>query len=167
MKILEQTSTHLILKDSVRAAWALRLFSMPFFIFGCIGIFLVISEKNFPSLFIILCLLFGIPGVLLTAVKKVVLDKNQNKLIVTVQRLLINTKKEYLLSGLNVSVKETPFVVKTYSSILTTKKEPICIVLLEYPAYSRKIKLSGNYSFTRNEAVEIANLIRTFLTTPL
>ncbi len=59
-----------------------------------------------------------------------------------------------------------PFTVKRYSSILIKKKEPICIVILEYPADARKIKLKlhGNYSFTRNEAVEIANLIRTFMT---
>ncbi|MDJ0557229.1 MAG: hypothetical protein QNJ68_22845 [Microcoleaceae cyanobacterium MO_207.B10] len=109
MKILEQTSTHLIIKDSVRAAWLLRLFSLLFFLFGCIGIFLVISEKTFPSLFVIFCIFFGVPGVLFTAVKTVVLDKNKNQLIITVQRLLVGTKREYSLSGLNVSVKKTPF----------------------------------------------------------
>lgn len=163
MKILEQTSTHLTLKDSVIATWGIRLFCTPFLILGCIGIFLVISEQTFPSFFIIFCILISVPGVFMTAVKTVVLDKDQNKLTLIVQRLLGRTKRDYSLNEISVRIKKTPFRVTTHSSILTPKKEPIYVVVLEMTSSSQKIYLSGNYSFTQNEAVKIANLIRTFL----
>ncbi|EAW35054.1 hypothetical protein [Lyngbya sp. PCC 8106] len=163
MKILEQTSTHLILKDSVKSAWGIRLFCTPFLILGCIGIFLVISEQTFPSFFIVFCILIGVPGVFLSTVKTVVLDQTQNKFSIIVQRLLGRTKQDYSLNEISVRIKETPFRVTTHSSILTPKKEPIYVVVLEMTSSSKKIYLSGNYSFTQNEAVKIANLIRTFL----
>ncbi len=163
MKILEQTSTHLILKDSVKSAWGIRLFCTPFLILGCIGIFLVISEQTFPSFFIVFCILIGVPGVFLSTVKTVVLDQTQNKFSIIVQRLLGRTKQDYSLNEISVRIKETPFRVTTHSSILTPKKEPIYVVVLEMTSSSQKIYLSGNYSFTQNEAVKIANLIRTFL----
>ncbi|MEB3279851.1 MAG: hypothetical protein VKK42_13135 [Lyngbya sp.] len=167
MKILEQTSTHLILKDSVKSAWGIRLFCTPFFLFGCLGLVLVISEKIFPSLFILFCILVGVPGVFLTAVTTVVLDKSQNKLTIKIQRLLGGKTQEYSLNEMSFRVNKTPFLVETYSSILTTKKEPIYVVILEIASRPRKIYLSGNYSFTQNEAVKIANIIRTFLNKPL
>ena len=163
MKILEQTSTHLILKDSVKSAWGIRLFCTPFLILGCIGIFLVISEQTFPSFFIVFCILIGVPGVFLSTVKTVVLDQTQNKFSIIVQRLLGRTKQDYSLNEISVRIKETPFRVTTHSSMLTPKKEPIYVVVLEITSSSQKIYLSGNYSFTQNEAVKIANLIRTFL----
>jgi hypothetical protein len=163
MKILEQTSTHLILKDSVTSAWGIRLFSTPFLIFGCLGLFLVISEQTFPSLFIVFCLLFGIFGVFFSAVTTVILDKNQNKLSIKVQRLFRTNKHEYSLNEVSVRVHKTPWKVKDYSSFLIVKKESIYVVILEIASISKKIKLSGNYSFTQNEAVKTANMIRTFL----
>ncbi|MGB3193112.1 MAG: hypothetical protein WBB43_27200 [Limnoraphis sp.] len=123
----------------------------------------MISEQTFPSFFIVFCILIGVPGVFLSTVKTVVLDQTQNKFSIIVQRLLGRTKQDYSLNEISVRIKETPFRVTTHSSILTPKKEPIYVVVLEMTSSSQKIYLSGNYSFTQNEAVKIANLIRTFL----
>ncbi|ERT06078.1 hypothetical protein M595_3960 [Lyngbya aestuarii BL J] len=163
MKILEQTSTHLILKDSVKSAWGIRLFCTPFFLFGCLGLVLVIIEKIFPSFFIIFCLLFGIFGIFFSAVTTVILDKNKNKISIKVQRLFRKKEREYSLNEVSVRVHKTPWKVKDYSSFLIVKKESIYVVILEIASISKQIKFSGNYSFTQNEAVKIANIIRTFL----
>lgn len=165
MKIVEQTSTHLILKDSVQSAWAVRLLCTPFLILGCLGIFVVISEKIFPSFFIIFCLFVGITGVFFTTVQTLILDKEKNQIIFTYQRLFRNKTETYPLNQLDLKVKETPFRVKTYSSLLIVKREPLYVVSLDINAGTKKIKLSGNYSMTRKKAVELSDLIRTFLRT--
>lgn len=163
MKIIEQTSTHLILKDSVASAWGIRLVSTPFLILGCLGLLLVISEQTFPSFFIVFCLFIGIFGVFFSAVTTVILDKNKNKMSIKVKRLFRTTEREYSLNEVSVRVHQTPWQVKDYSSFLIVKKQSIYVVILEIASSSKKIKLSGNYSFTQNEAVKIASLIRTFL----
>lgn len=163
MKIVEQTSTQLILKDSVKSAWALRLVCTPFLMLGCIGIFLVITEGGFPSFFILFCLFVGIIGVFFTTVQTLILDKEKNQVIFKYQRLFRSKTQTYPLNQLDLRVKETPFRVKSHSSLLIIKKEPLYVVVVDINAGSKKIKLSGNYSFTRNKAVEIVSLIRSFL----
>ncbi len=165
MKIVEQTSTQLTLKDSVKSAWGLRFVCTPFFILGCIGILLVITEGVFPSFFILFCIFVGTYGVFFTTVKTVILDREQNKITIKSEKLFRGRTREYPLSGMNVRAKETPFRVTTYSSLFIMKKEPIYIVLLEIPYSSRNIKLSGNHSMTRNQAMELVSLIRTFIIT--
>ena len=165
MKIVGQTSNQLIIKDSAIAAWGTRLVGSLFLLVGCIGLFIIISEKVFPNFFIIFCLIIGIIGVFFTSNKTILIDKSQNSFIVNTRRILGNKKFKYLLNEINVSVKQTPFKVKKYSGI-TTQKQSIYVVVLEIASHSQKIHLHGNYSFTRNEAVEIANLIRSFLNVP-
>ena len=165
MRILEQTSTQLILKDSVTSAWALRLVCTPFLILGCIGIFLVITEGGFPNFFILFCLFVGGYGVFFTTIQTLILDKDKNQVIFKDQRLFRNKTQTYPLNQLDLRVKETPFTVKTSSSLWSIKKEPLYVVILDINAGSKKIKLSGNYSMTRKKAVELADLIRTFLRT--
>ncbi|CAD5980155.1 hypothetical protein PCC9214_04613 [Planktothrix tepida] len=63
-------------------------------------------------------------------------------------------------------MQRTSFQVKTYSSILISQKEPIYIVVLEIPSAGKTIKISSNYSLLQNQALEIANQIRTFLDIP-
>ncbi len=154
MQILEQSATHLILKDSVKSVLAIRLCCTPFLLIGCLGLFVVILEKVFPSIFIIFCLYVGISGVFLSAVTTVTLDKTQNRLNIKVQRLFTKTEQDYSLNVMSVRVKEIA---------LRVKKKSIYIVLLEIASRSRPIKLSGNYSFTQTEAVKTVNLIKSFL----
>ncbi|CAD5980162.1 hypothetical protein PCC9214_04614 [Planktothrix tepida] len=63
MELIEQTSTQLLLKDSSTRVLLIRLVCTPFLMFGILGLFIVITEKVFPSLFIVFCLLVGILGV--------------------------------------------------------------------------------------------------------
>ncbi|MEQ8756273.1 MAG: hypothetical protein RID09_22555 [Coleofasciculus sp. G1-WW12-02] len=53
IKILQHTPTHLTLKDQSKWIWAVKLISSPFLILGGFGLFLCITEKTYPSLFII------------------------------------------------------------------------------------------------------------------
>lgn len=166
MELIEQTSTQLLLKDSSTRVLLIRLVCTPFLMFGILGLFIVITEKVFPSLFIIFCLLVGILGVFFTSHQTIYLDKNQNKLTLKTKRLFGTKKAEYPLDNLNIRVQRTSFQVKTYSSILISQKEPIYIVVLEIPSASKTIKISSNYSLLQNQALEIANQIRTFLDIP-
>ena len=167
MNILEQTETRLLMKDSVKSAWAIRLFSTPFFVLGGLGLILAISETIFPNLFVIFCVLVGGFGVFFTAVKTVEIDGTQKQLTLAVRRLLGGSKRTYPLNGVNVRVKKTAFRVKSYSSLFIQKREPIYVVVLEIYSASEKVYLSGNYSYTRNEAVKIANIARNFIDTSL
>lgn len=166
MEVIEQTSNQLLLRDSSRGVLLIRLICTPFLMFGILGLFIVITEKVFPSLFVIFCLFVGILGVFFTSHQTLYLDKSQNKLTLKTKRILGNRKEEYPLDNLNVRVERTSWQVKTYSSILRIQKEPIYIIILEIPAYSKTIKISSNYSLLHNQALEIANRIRTFLNIP-
>ncbi|WP_254174172.1 hypothetical protein [Planktothrix pseudagardhii] len=166
MKLIEHNSNQLIFKDSTVGSWMIRLVCTPFLILAVLGFFLVITEKVFPSFFIIFCLVVGIFGVFWTSTQTVYLNKSQNKLRIETQRLLGTKRLEYPLDNLNVRVEKTSFRVKTYSSLLKSQKEPIYIVVLEIASNAQTINISSNYSLTRNQAVEIADLIRTFLNTP-
>lgn len=163
MKIIEQTSNQLILKTSSIGVWMIRLVCSPFLIVGGMGLFIVITETVFPSLFIIICLIFGTVGVFFSCEETVCLNKSQNQFLIQTKRLLGTKTREYSLNDIHVRVQETPFQVKTHRSILRTQKEPIYLVILEIPSCSKTIKISNNYSFTRDQAVEIAALIRSFL----
>ncbi|CAD5949426.1 hypothetical protein NO108_02825 [Planktothrix rubescens] len=166
MKIIEQNSNQLILKTSTIGVWMIRLVSTPFLILGGIGIFIIITEKVFPSFFIIFCLIFGTLGVFFSSEQTVCFNKSQNQFQIQTKRLLGTKTREYPLNDIHVRVQKTPFQVKSQTSILRTQKEPIYLVILEIGSNSEKIKVSDNYSFTRDQAVEMADLIRIFLNTP-
>ncbi|MGL4499426.1 MAG: hypothetical protein ACRC78_08465 [Planktothrix sp.] len=163
MKIIEQTSNQLIIKTSGIGVWMIRLVCTPFLILGVIGLFIVITETLFPSLFIIICLIFGTLGVFFTCEETVCFNKSQNQFLIQTKRLLGTKTREYSLNDIHVRVQKTPFQVKTHTSILRTQKKPIYLVIVEIPSCSKTIKISNNYSFTRDQAVEIAALIQSFL----
>ncbi|MCD8488043.1 MAG: DUF4564 domain-containing protein [Desertifilum sp.] len=166
MKILEQTSTRLVLQDSQISLGLTAFVCTPFLAVGFLGMGLAIAERIFPGFFVLFCLVVGLAGWLWVSRKTVWIDKSENKLTLEVKKLLSQKKTEYPLDELSVRVQKTSFVKKRYSSNLTRQREFIYVVILERPAYSQKIELSGNYGFNREQAVKIAALIQSFLTTP-
>lgn len=154
MKIVEHTSNYLTLKDSAVAVWLTRLGCSPFWLLGCLGLWIVIREKAFPNFFIIFCFVTGLIGVFFTSNKTLHFDKIQNKLSIQIERLLVKIKREYLLNEISLIVKETPFITGTYP-------EKIYLIILKATSNSQKIRLY----FTRNKALEIADEIRIFMNT--
>lgn len=175
MKIVEHTSTHLILKDSPISLWATALACTPFLLGGCVSILLMISliiEGEIPSLQGLLVTIFfvyiGLIGVFGTSRKILLIDKNQNKLTVKSERILGNQSIEFPLNQSSVRVKETCMRGSLSTSFLSTRRhETIYVVVIETACSSQKIHLTGNYGFNRNKAIEIGELICAFLPTPL
>ncbi|MEC4894875.1 MAG: hypothetical protein SAL07_18710 [Oscillatoria sp. PMC 1051.18] len=187
MKIVEQTSTHLILKNSGIATWITRLACLPFLILGSGGLFLIISEiineKTFPPLmgilFTLFCTYIGILGVFWSDTRSFVFDKTKKQLNFTIKKLLKHTNRKYSFDEVAVQVKRTSRRTSRISAEsnslvpMRNSKEPVFVVVLQIASNSQEIYLSGNYTlginrnFNRNEAVEFAKIVRDFMNTPL
>jgi hypothetical protein len=190
VKIVEQTSTHLILKNSRIGTWLTRLFCLPFLILGCGGLFLVISEiineKTFSQpidpmgiVFIVFCLGVGVVGVFWSDTRTFVFDKPKKQLNLKIEKLLKHSNRQYKFDEVSVQIKRTSkrtSRISTESNFLIpirSRKEPVFVVVLQIASNSQKIHLTGynamsaDRKFSRNEAVEFAETIRNFMNTPL
>lgn len=181
MKILEHTSTHLILQDSVAKIWLIRLSGMPFLFFGCIGIFFILRDifwifqaimlgNEIPYLtilmpalqslrgviFIVLFCFGGIILVFFSSVNTICFDKTSSKMTLTQKKILRKQVVEYSFDAiLNVKIEK-----KRSSTKPRTLSD---FIFLKVAGHSQDIFLFGT-DFTRyQKAEEIANLIRAFL----
>ncbi|MEQ9372840.1 MAG: hypothetical protein RIG63_28040 [Coleofasciculus chthonoplastes F3-SA18-01] len=154
LKILQHTPTNLILKDSERVTWLVRLMGTPFLIFGCLGLLLYISENAFPNLFIIFILVLGIIFVFLPSTRRVEIDKHNNMLTLKVKRFLYVNKTKYSLDDVRVSITKKN---KKYANSETKSWG----IILETSSSSKIINLFSS-NLTRYAALEIVDLIENF-----
>ncbi|MDI9640853.1 hypothetical protein QM565_34740 [Geitlerinema splendidum] len=92
MKILEQTSTRLVLQDSRISLGLTAFVCTPFLAVGFLGMGLAIAERIFPGFFVLFCLVVGLAGWLWVSRKTVWIDKYENKLTLEVKKLLSQKK---------------------------------------------------------------------------
>ncbi|HBB31567.1 MAG TPA: hypothetical protein DDZ80_04325 [Cyanobacteria bacterium UBA8803] len=161
MKILEHTSTNLTLIDSTVGIWLGRLIGSIFLSLGCLGLFLLITSNSFPSLysliFLTVCLTVGIIFVFFLPKNTLWFDKKAGKLIFKSQKLLWTKVVEYPLSDITSVI-----VDKRRASDNTTYA-----VTLKIASRPQKLCLSSMVFMRLKKAEERANLICTFLNTPL
>ncbi|MBD2044124.1 hypothetical protein H6F78_00500 [Coleofasciculus sp. FACHB-64] len=171
MKILEHTSTRLTLQDSTIYVWFARLVGSLFLFIGCGALFLFIEsmkgvrldnlaniiEKSLPGIgFMIFFLSFGITFVFFFPKRTVWFDKENEKLVIKTERLLMTKTIEYPITDIASVIVE-----KNYSS---NNSAQVYTIYLNIAFNRQKIRLSSS-GF--NKAKERANLIRSFLNMPL
>ncbi|MEW6493036.1 MAG: hypothetical protein AB1589_11090 [Cyanobacteriota bacterium] len=166
MKTLEHTSTHLSLQQSAIVTWLVRLICGVVLVAGSIVLIInYINEKHLPIFYVSgLFVLLGSIGVFFTPQKTFYFDKTQSKLTIKSERLLGKHFREYSFKDISVRVKRNAAKGKKGEVVLVFYK-----VILGTISHSRKIKISGllsaSYFWQREQALEFAELIRSFLNT--
>ncbi|MBE9128053.1 MULTISPECIES: hypothetical protein [unclassified Coleofasciculus] len=166
MKIVENTSTHLSLQQSAIVTGLVRLFCGVVLVLGSIVLIINhINEKNISIFYTSgLFVLLGGIGIFFAPHKTFYFDNNQSKLTIESERLLGKHFREYSFKDISVRVKRTAAQGKKGEVVLVFYK-----VILGTISHSRKINfswlLSASYFWQREQALEFAELIRSFLNT--
>ena len=151
--IIQHTPSKLVLQDPVRQIWLFRLCFLPFLLVGCVGLLLSIFERALPNWFMLIFLTLGIVGFILPSVTTLEIDKQEKKLRVKVARFFLIKKLEYPLDEVKVNVQR--------SSIRQNRKPAWKVILETIP--DAKTRNLFSYNLNRNAAMEVAELIRSFL----
>ena len=160
MKILEDTSTNITMQTPTIVVVLGRLVCGLILIVGAIGI--VVTQQTSGNLYIFsLLILLGFLGLFIPSQRTFYFDKSENKLTVKKERLLGKSTVDYPLENINVRVKRHE--IKGKKGVLLYFYE----LILERTHNSKKINLSGrtsgSYIWQRDQAVAIADKIRSFV----
>lgn len=159
MKILEQTSTHLILEDSSEGIWISKLLTAIFLIMGAAYVLTAIVNQSFFSLFTVISIIFlfgGGTGLAFFPYKNTVyFDQTTQKLIIIQESPLRTKQLEYNLSEILDVIVEQDHQDEEGIFYYT--------LTLRLASQIQRLSISCTTFADETQVKEMANVIRTFL----
>lgn len=165
MKILEHTSTQLVLKDSAIGIWSTRVLGSIFLTIGCLALILFVQDivaevmsgnflEVFPGIiFITIFIVIGFATVFFSSINTFCFDKMSGTVKIKSQKIFRTINSEYPIDSIKyVKVKEK-----------RTSKSTTYFIVLRIESEFQEIRLSDITFMRLSKAQERADLIRDFL----